>query len=366
MKTREQPLALTWLVSSLLLAGCGGQAASPSSIAPTSPVPSASVVRSPAASAALPSAAASAGAGSAAPRAGAGKAIKLGFSQSAVPFTPFYVAKDAGIFAKHGLNVTLQQVNGPAAIPALLADEVQFDGLGANELTRAAVAGAPVTALATLGDLPVFLLMADKKYKSVEDLAGQTIGVTSLGSSTEVTARLFLEHFKMQDKVKIAPAGGTSATVYAALAQGVVQAAIMSPEQGARATKEGGFVELVDGLKLGVRLNFSVLAVKRSYAKDNADVVKNFVAAYQEAWNYAGDSANKTTVLNITSKYIKSTPEQAKPGYVPWASVWSAKKVPTVDPEGIANILRFADDPKVKSAKPEEFIDDSFLKSIQP
>jgi len=291
-------------------------------------------------------------------------AIKLGFSQFAVPFAPFFLAKETGIYAKNGLDVTLQQVNGPAAIPALLADEVQLDGLGANEVTRAALAGAPVTSIATLGDVPVFVLMADKKFKSVEDLAGQTIGVTAVGSSTDVSARLFMDHYKMLDKVKIVPAGGTTTTVYAALTNGVVQAAIMGYDQGAKAAQEG-YVQLVDGVKLGEPLNFSVIGVKRSYASGNPEVIKKFLRAHQEAWNYVGDPANKTTVVNSLAKNIQSTPEIAEAGYLPWTAVWQGKKVPNIDPQGIANVLRFADDAKAKAAKPEEFIDESFLKAIQ-
>jgi NitT/TauT family transport system substrate-binding protein len=346
----------------LTLAACSGQAAPASS-------PPASAAAKPSAAAAPGSVPAnSAPAQSAKPAVSGGqasKAIKVGFSQFAVPFAPFYMAKETGIYAKNGLDVTLQQINGPAAVPALLADEVQLDGLGANEVTRAVLAGAPVTSIATLGDVPVFVLMADKKFKSVEDLAGQTVGVTSVGSSTDVSARLFLDHFKMLDKVKIVAAGGTTTTVYAALTNGVVQAAIMGHDQGARAAKEGGFVQLVDGVKLGVPLNFSVIGVKRSYAKDNPEVVKSFLRAYQQGWNYVADPANKSTVVNTLARYIQASPEVAEAGYTPWTAVWSAKKVPTIDPDGITNVLRFADDPKARSAKPEEFIDESFLKSIQ-
>jgi ABC-type nitrate/sulfonate/bicarbonate transport system substrate-binding protein len=337
--------------ATLLLVGCGGQAA-PAASAP------------PATAAAKTSAAPAQSAKPAAPASGSLKPIKIGFSQSAVPFTPFFMGKEAGFYAKYGLDVTLQQVNGPAAVPALLADELQFDGLGANELTRAVISGAPVTSVATLGDVPVFVLMADKKYKSVEDLAGQSVGVTAVGTSTYLAAQLFLDHYKMLDKVKIAPAGGTTATVYAALTQGVVQAAIMGSDQAARAAKEG-FVELVDGLKLGVPMNFSLVAVKRSYAKDNPEIVKSFLRAHQDSWNYVADPANKSAIIPVITRYIQATPEIAEAGYTPWLTVWQSKKVPTIDPQGITNTLRFSDDPKARSAKPEEFVDDSFLKSIQ-
>jgi ABC-type nitrate/sulfonate/bicarbonate transport system substrate-binding protein len=196
-------------------------------------------------------------------------------------------------------------------------------------------------------------------------MAGQTIGVTSLGSSTDVTAHLFLEHFNMLDKVKIVPAGGTTATTFAALTQGVVQGVIMGPDQAERAAREGGFVPLIDGLKLGVPLNFSLVAVKRSYAQDNPEIVKNFLRAHQEAWNYVGNPANKATVVASLARNIQATPEVAEAGYTPWTAVWSGKKVPSIDPQGVTNVLRFSDDLKARGAKGEDFIDESLLKSIQ-
>jgi hypothetical protein len=64
-------------------------------------------------------------------------------------------------------------------------------------------------------------------------------------------------------------------------------------------------------------------------------------------------------------RYIQASPDVAEAGHRRWVPVWSAKKVPNVDPEGIANVLRFADDPKVRAARPDRFLDESYLKAIQ-
>jgi len=260
--------------------------------------------------------------------------------------------------------VTLQQVAGPAAVPALLADELQVHALGANELSRASLAGAPVIGLATVGDLPVFVLYADQKYKTIQDLAGQTIGVTAIGSSTDVTARLFLDHYGLLDKVKIAAAGGTAASSLAALQQGVVAAVIISPDAGVQAAK-GGAVPLVDGVKLGVPLNFAVITVKTSFIKERPDTVKALLKAYQQTWTYMGDPANKAAILGLLARNLQASPEAIEVGYSSWTPLWSGQKVPTVNPESITNILKFADDPKARAAKGEQFIDNSLLQAIQ-
>ncbi|HLY63927.1 MAG TPA: ABC transporter substrate-binding protein [Chloroflexota bacterium] len=290
--------------------------------------------------------------------------MKLGFSQPGVGYGPFFAGKDAGFFSKNGLDVSLQQVNGPAAVPALLANEVQMDGFGANELSRAVLAGAPLVGIATLGDLPVFMLYADKKYPTVLDLVGQTVGVTAIGSSTDVTARLFLDHYGLLDKVKIAAVGGTIATELAALTQGVAAAVIVSPDAGVQAAK-AGFIPIVDGVKLGVPLNFSVIAVTTTYLKDHPDTVKAVLRAYQQAWTYLGDPANKSAALDLLAKNTQGQPDAVEVGYTAWVQIWSEQKVPTINPQGIDNTLKFADDPKARAAKGEQFIDNSILQSIQ-
>ena len=357
------PLTLV-LVAMLALASCGGTSAAPAASAPPAP----SVAPASAPSTAKPSAASAQSvakpAVSAAASGAPSAALKVGFSQISVAFAPFFAGKDLGFFSKNGLDVTLQQINGPAAVPALLADEVQMDGLGANEVTRAVLAGAPLESIATIGDLPVFLLYADKKYKTVQDLVGQSIGVTSLGSSTDVTARLFLDHYGLLDKVKVVAAGGTNVTVLAALTQGVVAAAIVSAENGVQAAK-AGFVPIVDGVKLGVPLNFSVIALKTSYLKDRPDTVRTFLKAYQQSWTYLADPANKSALVELLARNLKTQADAAEVGYMSWFPVWSGQKVPTINPESITNVLKFSDDPKARAAKGDQFIDNSILQSIQ-
>jgi len=350
---------LALVVLTLGLAACGGTSAPATS--PSSG--SAAASRTLDSAGAKPAASTAAKPSASTQSTGPGTAIKLGFSQVGVGYAPLFLAVDGGFFARNGLDVTLQQVAGPAAVPALLADEVQFDGLGANELSRSVLGGAPLVGVATLGDVPMFNLYSQAKYKTIQDLVGQTIGVTAIGSTTDVTARLFLDHYGLLGKVNIAPAGGNVQTVLAALTQNVVQAAIISPDNGVAAGKAGA-IPIVEGAKLGVPLNFSVIAVKSTYVKDHPDTVKAFLRAYQQTWNYLGDPANKAAAIDLLAKRVQAPPETVEAGYTPWTAVWGGQKSPTINPQGIDNILKFADDPKARAAKGEQFVDNSILQSL--
>ncbi|HLG74182.1 MAG TPA: ABC transporter substrate-binding protein [Chloroflexota bacterium] len=351
------------LLSLTVLSACGG-AAVPASSTPAAASPAAS---KPAAS----TSAAAGGAASAKPAASSSTAnaagklvtVQAAYPQISAVHTPMYVAKEQGFYAQNGLDVQLKIVQGPAETASLISGELQFGDFGGNELTDADLGGANLVGIATLADVPVFSLYADKKYKTMNDLVGQSIGVTALGTTTSATAELFLKHFGLQDKVKIVGSGGTTEGILAALTKGLVAAAIVNPASAEQAKRQG-FIELVNGVTLGVPLNYDVIAVSRDYLKAHPDQVNAFLKGYAQGWAYSGDSANKAGTMAAMQKYSKFPNDLAEISYQSMLPVWSGKKLPTVDPEGIANVLTFSKNPKAKDAKPEQFIDNSLLEAV--
>jgi NitT/TauT family transport system substrate-binding protein len=217
--------------------------------------------------------------------------------------------------------------------------------------------------VATCSDLPVFSLFANKKYTSVPELAGQAIGVTTAGSATDAAAHLFLKQFDMLDKVKIIPAGGTVPAILAALDQGTIAGGILSPPTTSRA-EEAGFTELVNGARLGVPMNHSAIAVTRGYLKDHPSEVKNFLAAYQEAWTFTADPASKPDVVAVLAQYTQSDERLAEISYQAMVPIWTGTRIPRVNPQAVANLLQVSGVPEAETARPEQFFDDSIIDSL--
>jgi len=276
-----------------------------------------------------------------------------------------YIARENGFFARHRLEVDLSQVGGTQQVAALLSGELQFGALGANEVANADLRGADLVMIATCSDLPIFSLFANKKYTAVPELAGQSIGVTTAGSATDAAAHLFLKQFDMLDKVKILPAGGTVPAILAAMDQGNIAGGILSPPTTSRA-EEAGYAELVNGAKLGVPMNHSGIAVSRGYLKDHADEVKSFLTAYQEAWTYAADPANKAGVIGVLAKYTQSDERLGEISYQAMIPIWTGNKTPRVNPQAVSNLLQVSGVPDAATANPEQFFDDSLIDSVAP
>src|SRR5438445_3266734 len=106
---------------------------------------------------------------------------------------PVWVAKDAGFFAKSGLNVEPVQIRGGALITmAIMSGQLQFSGAGAESVVAARSEGGDVVLLACPADLEPIYLITRPEIKTTADLKGKASAVTRLGSSTHFYLRAAL------------------------------------------------------------------------------------------------------------------------------------------------------------------------------
>jgi hypothetical protein len=71
---------------------------------------------------------------------------------------PIWAAKDAGLFAKNGLNVEPVQIRGGALITmGIMSGQLQFSGAGAESVVSARIEGGDVVLLACPVDSDLFI-----------------------------------------------------------------------------------------------------------------------------------------------------------------------------------------------------------------
>ena len=354
----------------MLLAACGGSAAPAASsaapasaAAPAKPAASAPGSAKPAASTAASAAAKPAASGSAAAKPAAPGTVKIALTSGTAVVMPVYIAKAQGFFDKAGVNVEVTTLKSAAVVPAVLANEVQMGTFGSPELVNSNLGGANLVFTASVSNFPVFSLYATKDVKTVADLAGKGIGVTSAGSSTDLTAQLFLKKNNLTDKVKIVPTGGDVTGVVAAMQSGQLAAGILSPPSTAEAAKLG-YVEMINGPKSGVSMIHDGLGMTRSYLQANQPTVKNILKGYSQAWTFAADPANKAAIIKDLMDFLKADNDIATGAYDYLLPVWQGLKVPTVDQAGVQNTLDMSKQPNAKTAKAADFFDNSLLQSV--
>ena len=98
--------------------------------------------------------------------------IHYGTSVS-ISHLPVWVAKDAGFFAKKGLNVEPVQIRGGALITmGIMSGQLQFSGAGAESVVAARIEGGDVVLLACPSNLEPIYLITRPEIKSAAELKG--------------------------------------------------------------------------------------------------------------------------------------------------------------------------------------------------
>jgi ABC-type nitrate/sulfonate/bicarbonate transport system substrate-binding protein len=154
---------------------------------------------------------------SAAPSVGAAaELLRVGKSvPEAFSFVPLDVGMRVGLFRKYGVEIEASSLSGGAKLQqALAADSIDI-GLGSGPEMSAIQKGSPVKAVAAMAGAPRLLALlvgSDGGVKSVADLKGRKIGVTTTNS---LTAWLVSELSRQQgwgsDGIEVTPLGATAA-----------------------------------------------------------------------------------------------------------------------------------------------------------
>ena len=118
-----------------------------------------------------------------------GKQIRLAYCSQLLCGVPYEVARSAGYFKAHGLEVQLVYTRGGnAAMQALVGGAVEYAATALDVALQAyANVGADIRRFAVTGRLPLFAVVTAPKTASqiqaIKDLEGRTVGISALGNA---------------------------------------------------------------------------------------------------------------------------------------------------------------------------------------
>ena len=143
---------------------------------------------------------------------GAAEKVVVAQSDPSISFAPLYVAEEKGYFAEEGLKVEVQTVKPDVAVTALATDRIGYLST-IGSVARKAIAGVPIKTVMIWFEKTPFVVMANKKFKSMQDLKGQNLGVSGIGSTSDIALRFALRDSGLdpQKDVKIIQLGGGGA-----------------------------------------------------------------------------------------------------------------------------------------------------------
>jgi len=278
-----------------------------------------------------------------------------------------WIAKEAGIFSKHGIDAEVILLTGsPRLMQTLLAGDIDYSLGGTSSVLRARFRGGdPVIVAGTTNFTGQRLLIRpDSPLKGIQDLKGKTVGVTQYGSQGDTFLRDALKRagLKPDTDVSIIQMGGTP-QVASALVAGKVDAGVSGESslllihQGRAKGLPGGSAKEMNIPGVGATLN-----VTRRFLARDRDGVTRFLRAYVEGIHYF--RTNREGSIRALQKFFRgATVEQTAFIYDDQHEVIDPLPIPS--DEALQGELDRETDPKAKTFKPADFVDMSMLREIE-
>ncbi len=276
--------------------------------------------------------------------------ILYGVSTS-ISHLPVWVAKDAGLFAKNGLNVEPVQIRGGAvSTMAIMSGQAVLSGVGAGSVVAARVEGGDIVLLACPADLEPVYLIARPEIKSPSELKGKAAGVTRLNSSIHFYLRSALRMVGIDsDKEMTLLQLGGSAEISSAFEGGRI-AAVALTIKDTLPFMQRNWPVFADLSKSDLVYPSSCVTSTRAFVKAEAKTVNAFLNAYVIALQLIRKDqklAERTLVKWLKEKESANLSKSVE------AFVRLFKPVPNVPDKGIENILK---DLANQRPVPKEFI----------
>lgn len=291
------------------------------------------------------------------------KKIKIGYPAISYNQIHIWVAKDAGLFRKHGLDAEVIFFRGgQIATQALVAGDPPIVNIGT--VVQAGLQGHDVALIASSESAYNYSVVAKAGIAKMEQLKGKRLGVSGFGSASHNAALILFRKFNLEPNKDVAlVVAGPTMERLAAVDAGRIDATILTPSELPRARRHG-LVEVFDMLDLGIEVQGNGFATSRAFIRTQRDTVMGALKAYVESIYYI--ARNREETRRITSKYMRTTEADVLDATYEWFVKRVAKKpYPTL--KGIQFLLDEIT-PKMaqaKNAKPEQFVDLSLLQQLE-
>jgi ABC-type nitrate/sulfonate/bicarbonate transport system substrate-binding protein len=215
---------------------------------------------------------------------------------------PIWVAKEARLFEKHGLDLNLVYISGgPRSIMSLIGGSVQFVNHSGMPALEAYQRGADTAMIASPMNQLEHSLVVQKNITSVEQLRGKILGMSTSGSLTDILLREGLRLNGISDKdVTIIPVGDLGARL-SGLQTGRIHGAIIAGVQTLTATRMG-FKQLIDYSKLPLEISGSGILIRRAYVNKNPETTVKFLRGWIEGIYLL--KAKPEFSLGVLKKYV--------------------------------------------------------------
>jgi NitT/TauT family transport system substrate-binding protein len=274
-----------------------------------------------------------------------GKAVAFAWT-----FTPLDVGIQMGIFAKHGIEVEASAFNGDAKLQQGLTSDSVDIGIGSGPGMAFMVKGVPAKAVGVMAGVPrnmAVMVGYDSPIKTVDDLKGKKLGVTTVGSLTDwIGKRIGTQKGWGPAGITTVPVGGMP-PARAAIKTNQIDGYIGALEIGISLEEAKEWRVITSAMPFVDHFITHVFFVREDVIAQRPQAVKAFLQGWQDTIAFM--KANKVQTVEITSKVIQVAPSVIDRAYDQQIGIFS-------------DDLSF--DPRAVAVLKQSFIEMGLLKDI--
>ena len=292
--------------------------------------------------------------------------VKIAYSSADASNVVWFTALDSGLYRKHGLDVELIFIQSSTmSVSTLVSGDIQVANSSGGAVASAVVAGANLVMTACYINTLPYELVVQESVKSIEDLRGKSVGISRVGSASDVAARVLIKGLGLEPvkDVPIMQVGGPSERAAAFRTGKIV--GFPSPPGTIHLAKGMPHRIMISTADFKKRFDFPYICstTTKSYLASNRETMRKLTMALIEATHFLKTRKQDTT--KFIAKYTRQNNAQFLESS--WeANVKLHERVPLVTREGTEVQVKEALARKPgASLRVEDIVDDSIVRELE-
>jgi ABC-type nitrate/sulfonate/bicarbonate transport system substrate-binding protein len=228
---------------------------------------------------------------------------KIHFSTTSIAVTElqFRIAQMKGFYREEGLDLETLLIRGSVGMQALIGGSVDYAS-AAGSIIAAGVRGMPVKLVLVVNSKPQFDLVGQPDVKSVPQLKGKVVGISSRGGAVDLLTQLILTQQGLTPNKDVTSIViGTPEELATALRTGRIAACLLTPPRQLILYREGFSRLAYSGDYMTTYPSGGVGATDEKIKNNPAEVLA-FVRASLRGLQYY--SQHREEAIDLISKYL--------------------------------------------------------------
>jgi NitT/TauT family transport system substrate-binding protein len=276
-----------------------------------------------------------------------------------------WVAKEARLFEKHGLDVAPVLIpSSVRTLQAIIAGESAIAESAGPAVVSARLAGGDVVAIAGSVNILTYYLVTLPTIKRAEDLKGKIGANQSPGTIADFALRVGLRKLGLDPAKDVSLRSiGVLYDRIAAMQKGIVQFTVLTEAEKPVVDKLG-FPVLLDLISLKIPFPQRGIYTMGKTIKEQPDLVRRYIRAYVEAIHYF--KTRKEETMQIMRKYSRVEDRSVLEHTQSWFTQ-NMPEYPYPPPEGYQVVLQemASTQPKAAALNTKELVDARFVKELE-